>query len=84
MKKTKLLGAFALPSEATAGPHIELNGSAQLIADGCLGILHFDEEKISLNCGKLVVEIEGEQLTMRHLSESEAEVKGCIRRVKLL
>ncbi|MBE6818366.1 MAG: hypothetical protein E7517_04315 [Ruminococcaceae bacterium] len=82
MKKNKWLGALTVPIEQADLPHFELNGSKQFLADGCRGILHFDESKVCLNCGSEVVEVEGCSLSLHHMGEDEAEVTGSIRSVK--
>lgn len=84
MNKEKLISALKVPPEQGNLPHFELNGASQFLADGCLGILHYDETKVSLNCGSLIAEICGKELTVHHLGESEAEVRGSICSVKLV
>lgn len=84
MNKSRIIKNFSVPLEEADLPHFELNGSAQLIADGCVGILHYDECRVCLNCGREVIEVEGEKLTLNHLGESEAEVKGKICSVKFV
>ena len=84
MMKEKWSRAFKVPLEQADMPHFELNGSGQFLADGCAGILHYDENKVCLNCGKETVEICGNDLQLHHLGESEAEVKGDICMVKFV
>ena len=83
MKKSKLFESFSYTPDRTDFPHFEINGTFQLLADGCRGILYFDENRLSLNCGEIVLEIEGENLTVNYLNENTAEVKGKISSVKL-
>ena len=78
MKKNKWFGAWKAPIEQADLPHFELNGSKQFLADGCCGILHYDEKKVCLNCAREVVEVEGSGLSLHHLGENEAEVTGSI------
>ena len=73
-----------VPMEQADLPHFEMNGTGQFLADGCIGILHYDEGKVCLNCGKVIVELSGSALTLNHLGESEAEVKGQIAGVKFV
>ena len=84
MNTSKLMGAFKVPQEFADLPHYEMNGAYQFLADGCIGILHYDENKVCLNCAKQVVEICGSSLTLHHMGGSEAEVKGEIRMVKFV
>lgn len=83
MSKKKLFSSFSVPLEEADMPHFEINGTCRLLADGCVGILHYDESKIALNCEKLVLEIQGEQLSLSFLGDSEAQVTGQIKTVKL-
>lgn len=79
MRKGKLAQHFEAPVfEAGDMPHFEINGSAEILADGCLGILHYDENSVRLNCGREIVEISGTGLTLHHLGEEEAMVRGKI------
>ena len=64
--------------EAGNNPHFELNGSSEMLVDGCEGIMHYSERRIRLNCGKEVVEIKGFELQLEHLGDKEASVKGKI------
>ena len=84
MSKEKRFSDIPLPMSSVDYPHFEINGAFQLLADGCIGILHYEESKVSLNCEKLVIEIEGEGLTLNRLGNNEAEVRGKIGSVKLL
>ena len=84
MNAKGLVNAFKIPIEQLDTPHFELNGTAQFLADGCLGILHYDENKVCLNCGSEIVEIEGSNLSLNHLGDNEAEVKGHIQTVKFV
>lgn len=84
MKQNQKKHYFAVPLEQADLPHFELNGARQLLVDGCLGILHYDEAKVCLNCGKEVVEISGSNLSLNHLGDSEAEVKGDISSLKFV
>lgn len=84
MNQSKMLSAFKMPLEQADEPHFELNGSRQFLADGCVGVLHYDETKVCLNCGKEIVEIGGCALTFQHLGNAEAEIKGNIHSVKFV
>lgn len=78
MKRIKILNAFNLPEDQTDLPHFEINGSSQLLADGCQGVLHYDCNTVRLNCGKEVIEVCGNSLSLNHLGGDEAEVRGKI------
>ena len=84
MNPKGLVNALKVPIEQANAPHFELNGTAQFLADGCLGILHYDESKVCLNCGSEIVEICGSGLSLNHLGDDEAEVKGHIGMVKFV
>ncbi|MBQ6381244.1 MAG: YabP/YqfC family sporulation protein [Clostridia bacterium] len=80
--KNKLFEHFPVPMEQADLPHFEINGSGQFLADGCQGVLHYDESKVILHCESEVVEICGCGLSLNRLGDSEAEVKGRICSVK--
>ena len=84
MNKEKIFHCFDFPAERGVQPHFEVNGNSQFLADGCPGVLHYDENRVALNCGKIVVEIEGEALMLNYLSEKEAEVRGTLHSVKFV
>ena len=79
MKKEKIINAFKMPVfEAGSSPHFELNGSYEMLVDGCEGIMHYSEKRIRLNCGSEVIDIKGFELQLEHLGDKEAAVKGRI------
>ena len=82
MKKEGLMHRFHMPLEQADYPHFEMNGASQLLADGCLGIVHYDACKVCLNCDTIILEIEGEELSLNSLGNDEAEVRGKISSVK--
>ena len=76
--KGKLFENFNMPVEEADMPHFEINGSKQFLADGCVGILHYDECCVRLSCSSEIVEICGCSLSLNHLGGDEAEVRGKI------
>lgn len=82
--KRKIFESFNVPVEEADMPHFEINGSAQFLADGCVGILHYDECCVRLNCASEIVEICGSSLTLNHLGGDEAEVRGKIDTLKFI
>lgn len=50
-------------------PHIEAEGNREIIVDGCKGILEYDEDKIKINTGSLVICFKGTELIVKSFSE---------------
>ena len=52
-----------LPEILSPGvPHIEMQGNREIIIDGCRGILEYDEDRIKLNAGSLVISFQGKPI----------------------
>jgi sporulation protein YqfC len=64
------------------GAYIELRGNNDLLIEGCEGLLGYDENLISLQIGKQVLNITGRRLTMRYLSEKKIGITGYIKGVQ--
>lgn len=66
--------AGAMPGTA----HIEISGNREVIVEGCKGVLEYDEKTIRLNTGKLILRLEGSELTISALQAEQAIIRGNI------
>ena len=82
--KRKIFKNFNVPVEEADLAHFEINGSGQFLADGCSGVLHYDECLVRLKCASEIVEICGSGLSLNHLGGDEAEVRGKIDTLKFI
>ncbi len=57
-------------------PHIEMQGNQEIIIDGCRGILEYDEDRIKLNAGSLVLSFGGSGLVIKTYSENQTVLTG--------
>jgi len=68
-----------IPIDALAGfAHIEMSGNREISVDGCLGVLEYGENSISLNTGRLTVKICGCDLTVVSMQNGQAVIKGTV------
>lgn len=68
-----------IPVDAvSAFAHIEMSGNREIAVDGCLGVLEYGENTISLNTGRLIVKICGCDLTIVSMQNGQAVIKGTI------
>ena len=66
-----------LPEILSPGvPHIEMQGNREIIIDGCRGILEYDEDRIELNAGSLVISFQGSGLVIKTYSENQTVLAG--------
>lgn len=66
-----------LPEILSPGvPHIEMQGNREIIIDGCRGILEYDEDRIKLNAGSLVISFQGSGLVIKAYSENQTVLAG--------
>ncbi len=60
------------------GTHVEISGNTEVIVEGCLGVLEYGENVISLNTAKLTVKINGGDLSIVSFQNGQAVVTGII------
>lgn len=76
---------FDLPGDVAAGlSHMELLGDRQLFLEGHEGLLAYGTELIELSVGGAVVRINGENLTLKSMTEREVRILGRIDSVEFL
>lgn len=60
------------------GTHVEISSNAEVIVEGCLGVLEYSDDVISLNTPKLTVRITGADLSIISFQNGQAVVSGVI------
>ena len=77
--KDVLKTALDIPQVITPGvAHIEMDGNREVAIDGCRGILEYEEDKIKLNTGNLLVSFIGSNLEIKVYSDIQTVVVGDI------
>ena len=69
------LSAFGSQAQLSA-PRVELCADQQALIEGCEGILEYSETRVRLNCKTTVLELQGFDLCLNHLSSSQVFVSG--------
>lgn len=57
---------------------IEIIGNKRVLVENHRGILEYSDTCMRINCGKMIIQIEGQDLTLKALSLSELAVSGRI------
>lgn len=76
-QRLQALTAFGAHTELSP-PRVELCANKQAVVEGCEGVLAYSETGVRLNCGALVLELEGASLCLNHLSESLVCISGVL------
>lgn len=64
--------------EGLSLPHLEADGNRELLIEGCKGIIAYEQGKISLNTGKLVVTVIGDGIEIKVFCDTETVIEGDI------
>lgn len=76
---------FDLPADLVAGLcHMEILGDRQLLLEGHSGILSYGTERIDIGAGALTVRVEGKNLDLRAMTETELRLGGQIASISFL
>ena len=59
-------------------PHLEADGNRELLVEGCKGIVAYEQGRISINTGKLVVTVLGDGIEIKAFSDTETVIEGDI------
>lgn len=59
-------------------PHIEFNSNSEVVVDGSKGILQYNQNKVKINCGKLVLSFIGDNLSIRATNIEQIIIIGQI------
>ena len=60
------------------GTHVEVSSNTEAIVEGCLGVIEYADNVISLNTAKLTVRINGADLTITSFQNGQAVITGII------
>ena len=66
----KLTAPMQMPS------HMEINGTQEVIVDGCSGVLEYNTDVVRIKTGKLVVRFTGRGLVIKCLTADSLVVTG--------
>jgi len=82
---TRASDVFDLPADViTALPHIELIGDRELLINSHRGILSYSRAAVDVNCGSLIVRVQGEELELTAMTGCEVRLRGRITCVELV
>lgn len=65
-------------------PCITFNSNQQALVEGCKGVLEYNNSAVRLNCGKVVLKFQGQNLSIKALSLEQINVSGEILSVEFL
>jgi len=78
----KALEKMDIPQNALLHvPRMEIYGVRQLMLENHKGILEYSQELIRINCGKVIIRVEGEELTLKAMNLKELSIVGNIRNI---
>lgn len=64
--------------------HMELNGSREFIAEGCMGVLACNDDQIKLNMGKQTLLLTGSNLTISGMYGQTVCINGRINSIEFI
>lgn len=74
---------FDLPGEAAANlPVVTVTGCRKVHIENHKGIIGYADNEISINCGKVILQIVGSGLELKGMTEAEVLVTGTVEAVK--
>lgn len=77
IKKELIKTALDIPQSLNASlAHIEAEGNREIAVDGCKGILEYDENRIKINTGSLVITFCGSDLEIKVYSDVQTVITG--------
>lgn len=65
-------------------PTVEVLGDRQLFLTRHRGILSYSDTQIDVNCGALLIRVQGEGLQLLSMSAGEMRIGGSIRTIELV
>ena len=73
---------FDLPGEAASNlPVITVTGSRKVHIENHRGIIGYTDEEISINCGRMIVQISGTSLVLKGMTDAEVLITGNVQNV---
>lgn len=83
IKKTSEI--FDIPGEVAVGvPRVTVTGCSRAHIENHRGLLEYEEDKVLVNAGKMMIKISGEKLLIAAMSDLELVVTGTITGVEFL
>lgn len=77
--REKFASVLELPPIVPGVPsRIELHSNRELIIEGCKEILEYDENLIRINLGKINIQIMGNYLALRGITDDSVVIEGII------
>ena len=74
-----LSGMLQSPQGLFSNPlQIGIEGNREAVVDGCKGVLEYNENRIRLQTGKMIVQFSGHDLQIRSMTDKQAVVQGYI------
>ena len=67
--------------EGISEPMIELKSNREAVIEGCIGIVEYNDTTVSINCKKIIINLEGSDLNLRALTNDIIEVTGIFSRI---
>ncbi len=64
--------------ESLTLPHLEADGNRELFVEGCKGIIAYEEGRIALNTGKLIITVLGSGIEIKAYSDTQTVISGDI------
>lgn len=74
----KAADRLMLPAEAVGAVKVTLTGGTQVLIESHKGLLEYGDELITVSCGKQMVRVRGEGLSLLAMNSSSLIIKGCI------
>ena len=59
-------------------PHISVNSNIEAVIDGCFGVIEYSDSVVRINCKTLILKIDGDDLSIKTVSEQQYKVSGNI------
>ncbi len=74
-----LSGMLESPQGLFSSPlQIDIEGNREAVVDGCKGVLEYNDCRIRLQTGKMIVQFTGHDLQIRSMTEKQAVIQGYI------
>lgn len=73
---SKAMDTYEMPDLSL--PNIEARGNREVSIDGCKGILEYEQDRIKINTGKLLITFIGDSIEISVYSDIETVITGNI------
>ena len=75
---------FDIPGEAAGTPRVTITGTSRVHVENHRGLLEYSPQRISVNAGRMVIKINGENLELAAMSDMELVVTGSVMSVEYI